>query len=533
MRCTSTGILFVCISIVLADNAQTVLHVNESTILVDPLDVGMNTGSLPEVLNATESFSPCCVILDAALPGKIHFPESSPYAAQQASYYSAEQTELKPSCRVTPSSSNDVSRIVQIATENQCQFAVKSGGHMNWGGSSNVGPVGFTVDLQNLNEVSVLNDKGIVSFGLRTLALADSSWADYLVWDSDQSCAALAVGNALAAVRNLPQKLALEIFCLPGKWSEHTEDVCCNYVVVLADGAISDVNETSLPELYWALKYGSTNFGIVTRFDMTTYHLGVMWGGSLYFNISRALPLLESLVDLVPKLAEDPRGVSAVSLAWSPAMQDYAIWAPVIYRDPVEFPPLFSSLREVEPLMSTVRLTNLVDITDEYQGAAPSGVRAQWFSLTLKPDAQTMLDIFTKGAEIFDPCRQRAGLTWAATFQPINAGLVAVGSRHSGNPTGLSAEDGDLILYLGLVFWNDAEDDGVLKSKVQEHLTWACQTASQRGLLNRFIYLNYALGTQDVMDSVGNENLERMKRIKMRYDPQNLFGKYWVGGFKL
>ncbi|KAJ6561273.1 hypothetical protein B0H10DRAFT_2240075 [Mycena sp. CBHHK59/15] len=125
------------------------------------------------------------------------------------------------------------------------------------------------------------------------------------------------------------------------------------------------------------------------------------------------------------------------------------------------------------------------------------------------------------------------GLTWAATFQPINAGLVAAGSRHGGNPTGLSAEGGDLILYFGLVFWNDAEDDAVLKSKVQEHLTWARQTASQRGLLNRFIYMNYALGTQDVMASVGNENLERIKRIKMRYDPQNLFGKYWVGGFKL
>ncbi|KAJ6605430.1 hypothetical protein DFH09DRAFT_897470 [Mycena vulgaris] len=87
--------------------------------------------------------------------------------------------------------------------------------------------------------------------------------------------------------------------------------------------------------------------------------------------------------------------------------------------------------------MSTVRLTTLVGIPDEYQATAPSGIRAQWFTLTLKPDTQMMLDIFNKGAEIFDTHRARARLTWAAAFQPINTGLVAAGSHSGGNSTGL------------------------------------------------------------------------------------------------
>ncbi|KAJ6514043.1 hypothetical protein DFH09DRAFT_1333189 [Mycena vulgaris] len=170
---------------------------------------------------------------------------------------------------------------------------------------------------------------------------------------------------------------------------------------------------------------------------MLTYPLDFMWGGSLYLPIAQVLPVFEALVELGPKLREDTKGVSAVSLAWSPAMQSYAIWSPVIYRDPVVFSPLFSALKKVQPPMSTVRRTTLVGIPDEYQATAPSGIRAQWLTLTLKPDVQMMLDIFNKGAEIFDPHRARASFTWAATFQPINAGFVADGSHNGGNSTGL------------------------------------------------------------------------------------------------
>ncbi|KAJ7229968.1 hypothetical protein GGX14DRAFT_553471 [Mycena pura] len=45
------------------------------------------------------------------------------------------------------------------------------------------------------------------------------------------------------------------------------------YEVVLADGTIVVATTHSHPDLYWAIKYGSTNFGIVTRFDMTTFPL--------------------------------------------------------------------------------------------------------------------------------------------------------------------------------------------------------------------------------------------------------------------
>ncbi|KAE9393030.1 FAD-binding domain-containing protein, partial [Gymnopus androsaceus JB14] len=83
-------------------------------------------------------------------------------------------------------------------------------------------------------------------------------------------------------------------------------DSIVNYEVVLGNGSIVNANLEQHADLYWALKLGSTNFGVVTRFDMTTFPQGAVWGGSQFFAIRDAPILLEHLVTFTKKLAEDP-----------------------------------------------------------------------------------------------------------------------------------------------------------------------------------------------------------------------------------
>jgi FAD/FMN-containing dehydrogenase len=220
-----------------------------------------------------------------------------------------------------------------------------------------------------------------------------------------------------------------------------------NYQIVLADGTINDVNEKSLPDLYWALKYGSTNFGIVTRFDMTTFPLSDVWGGTLVFDISKGPALLQSHVDFTAKSALDPMGLNVIGLAWEPVQQTYIVWSPNIYLSPVPFPPLYSDMQALVPeaLLNTMRVTDLMSIIEEFQAMAPGTGRVQWFTLTLKADAAVLWDIHRKGVEIFEPYLNRAGFSWAAVFQPMNHGFAAAGEKNGGNPSGISPEDGDLI----------------------------------------------------------------------------------------
>jgi hypothetical protein len=54
-------------------------------------------------------------------------PGESEYDIQNEDYFNVEQTDLHPDCRVAPLEPEEVSTILQIATQHDCQFAVKSG----------------------------------------------------------------------------------------------------------------------------------------------------------------------------------------------------------------------------------------------------------------------------------------------------------------------------------------------------------------------------------------------------------------------
>lgn len=170
-----------------------------------------------------------------------------------------------------------------------------------------------------------------------------------------------------------------------------------------------------------------------------------MWGGSLFYPISFARPLFDALIEFTAKLAEDPKGLFALETMWDPNTQDYIIWSPSIYLEPTPFPPLFSPIESFTPISSTMRISDVAGITDEIQALFPGGVREPWFTLTLKADSQILWDIHNKHTEIFASHHHRSGFSSCFMAQPMNAGLMAAGSRNGGNPFGITEADGDLI----------------------------------------------------------------------------------------
>ncbi|KAJ6598668.1 hypothetical protein B0H10DRAFT_1924182 [Mycena sp. CBHHK59/15] len=472
---------------------------NGSTFIGKQAYVGI---SLNPLFPATASS--CCSIISSKLPGAVFYPFSEEYQQQENTYYSSEQAELQPSCRISPATADEVSLIVKIASECGCEFAVRSGGHMHWKGASNIDDLGFTMDLQKLNSISLSRDQSIVSVG------PGCTWK--MVYDALDPYHLVALGGRASSV-------GVGGFLMG-------DCPCRRYNLYRVPH--------SHPELYWAIKYGSTNFGIVTRFELLTYPLSEqVWGGALFYDISLAYPLMGTLVNFTAKLAEDPKGMSAFGIGWNPVAHDYVVCSVNIYLAPVEFPPLFSDLAVFTPISSTLRLTDLVGITDEIFGLLPGGIRVTWWTLTLKADAQILWDLHVYGAEIFRPYQDRSGFNFALNTQPVNVGIVEAGLRNGGNPFGMSQSNGDLILVLATLSWSDPEDDTILKAKFQQYSEWAETETRTRGFLTPFLYMNYASGDRDVMGSIGEDNLRRMREIRSFYDPHDIFRKYWKGGFKL
>ncbi|KAJ7227653.1 hypothetical protein C8J57DRAFT_1388729 [Mycena rebaudengoi] len=469
----------------------------------------------------------CCAafLLTPSLVSKTFMPSSSSYTAQEATYYNSENIDLKPACRISPTSAADVSLIVKIATTSACKFAVRSRGHMNWAGSSNIGPTGFTIDMQKLNQITLAANKSMVSLG------PGSSWGD--VYGKLDPLGVTALGGRTSSVGVGGLLMGGGISFLSAEQGFASDNVL-NYEVVLADGSIVNASPYSHLDLYVALKYGSTNYGIVTRFDVTAFPLGQVWGGSLFFNKTDGFALLETLKDFSNQLAKDPKGLSAVSFAYSKDAKDYIIWSCNVYLKPVAFPaPLFTQISKFTPFASTMRFTTQQSVTDEVEDLFGSGARARWFTLSLKIDSQIMFDIYTKGAAMFKPLEGKPGFTAAFTIQPMSKTMVAAGSRNSGNLMGMSTANGNLLLLLAALFWTDPADDKLFSDTFNSFTVWAQAEATKRGFMTNYLYMNYALGSQKVLDSVGSTNKAKMVKAQKAYDPNNLFGKYWVGGYKL
>ena len=81
--------------------------------------------------------------------------------------------------------------------------------------------------------------------------------------------------------------------------------------------------------------------------------------------------------------------------------------------------------------------------------------------------------------------------------------------------------------------WGDTKDDDQVLSIMDGIIAKSRELAKSRGLLNRYLYENYAYITQDVISSYGPENKARLIEISHEYDPDQVFQLLQPGYFKL
>jgi FAD/FMN-containing dehydrogenase len=112
--------------------------------------------------------------LSKELEGKIAQPHSDAYEASLRSYFTVQETELRPAFIIFPTSAYDVSRILKslaaydAGTGARTKVAVRGGGHSPFAGSANVND-GITIDLRSINTVEVNEMIGIASIGGGTI----------------------------------------------------------------------------------------------------------------------------------------------------------------------------------------------------------------------------------------------------------------------------------------------------------------------------------------------------------------------------
>lgn len=133
------------------------------------------------------------------------------------------------------------------------------------------------------------------------------------------------------------------------------------------------MNVNTNPDLYWALRGGGNNFGIVTRLDLETFPQGQMLGGVNSYPITANASLFAAYQQFVADQPSDPD--AALILAFAFFQGTWLVNNNYEYAKPVRNPPIFQDFFAIPTLASTERITNLTDLTAELTAYNPSGYR--------------------------------------------------------------------------------------------------------------------------------------------------------------
>ncbi|KAB5575414.1 hypothetical protein GE09DRAFT_1215197 [Coniochaeta sp. 2T2.1] len=453
----------------------------------------------------------CCKTIQLKLPSIVHFPDSEEYQERHTTYYSLQQQELFPACTVKPTSAKDVSFALQIAEAGQCRFAVASGGHMAWKGSSNI-QNGFVFDFRGLDGIEISSTAQTAKLG------TGSTWARVY-----KTLAPFDVTVAGARINNVGG------FAFKSQVLGFGADSVYNYEVVLSNGSIIDANKGSHSDLFWALKLAGTNYGIVTRFDMHTYPSPAIWGFLALYPVTEQ-SVLEVFADYETYSHDNNNpNVFQSAVFVKTAAQD-ALMSVMVNTDGMAIDPP----TKVQPLQTAEEIGSTHDVVnDVIAGALNDSARAAWYTLTTKVNTQFILDIYKKAGEVFQPIMDRDGLSIAVSAQAFQKSFIDA-TRGSPVFNSMNGPGEDLTLTLLMITWTNRADDEAMKEATNKLGRLAEDEAHKRGILTAFLYPNYANGEQDIYGrSVTPGDLAKLQQIRNVYDPKGTFQQLWKGGYKI
>ena len=224
--------------------------------------------------------------LQKSIKGMVVLPSSPTYAEERRVWSPA--FDRKPALIVKATSTKDVQAAVQFARAHDILTAVRCGGH-SYAGFSVVDD-GMVIDLKLLNDVTVDPKK-------KTAHVAGGA----LLGNLDRATAAHKLATTAGVVSHTGVG-GLATGGGQGRLGRKFGLTCDNNLgveMVLADGSIVRANAKENPDLYWAVRGGGGNFGIVTDFEFQLHEYdGIITSLSYAFPSAKAKDLMKVYADL-------------------------------------------------------------------------------------------------------------------------------------------------------------------------------------------------------------------------------------------
>ncbi|KAL8859642.1 MAG: hypothetical protein Q9178_003756 [Gyalolechia marmorata] len=424
-----------------------------------------------------------------------------------------------PTCLVIPESAQDVSKALKIIKFFKSKFAVRSGGHSPNPGFSNINNPGILIDLQKLNQIEVSADKKVARLG------PGGRWGDVIAALDPYDLSV--IGGRIPQVGVGGLILGGGFFHFSGEYGLAGDNVK-EFEIVLSDGAITTANADRNVDLFWALKGGGANFGIVTRFDLYTIPVKNIWFQVTIYTPDQVPAILEAFAQWQNQGASDVKSTVALIVGLE------ATTVGLIYSAPADKPEAFDPFYSIPPAVVAVApgnntvlgLTNILGTTfsnipqrHDYRGASS------------KIDVQLYKDVYAFWREQAVAVHEATGANMTFTLQPVPVNLVDQGNAKGGNPLGIPRINHQW--WTTLVDWENAEDDEQVRAvPIATSEKWK-ELGEQRGSYIPFLFMNDGSRDQSPLSLYGAENLARLKEVSRKYDPSQVFQTLQGDGFLL
>jgi FAD/FMN-containing dehydrogenase len=280
--------------------------------------------------------------------------------------------------------------------------------------------------------------------------------------------------------------------------------------VVTAAGEVLQASANENPDLFWALRGGGGNFGVVTSFEYSLHPVGPMvTGGVVAFPIERAAEVLKFYREFTSNLPDELTAFAGLLHAPDGSGTRIAAILSCHCGTPEQAEADYKPLRSfATPVMDALGPIPYSALNSMLDAGFPKGARNYWkssFVADLSDEAiRTMTEQF---AEVRSPM---SGLLLehfhgAVSRVPVEA--TAYGLRTTG------------FNFLAAAQWLENSDDA-------PNIAWARQAfQAMEPFLGRGGYVNYMGGdeTEDRVVEAFGPNYKRLREVKRRYDPENLF----------
>jgi FAD/FMN-containing dehydrogenase len=431
--------------------------------------------------------------LKSQLHGDLITPESTGYNSARQIWNG--MIDKRPAAIARCSGVADVVATVRFAAESNMLLAIRGGGHNVAGLATCDG--GIVIDLSRMKGAHVDPVRRTVR------AQAGMSWGDF---DRETQLFGLATtGGQVSTTGISGLTLGGGIGWLMGRCGLACDNVL-SFQIVTADGSVRTASADEHPDLYWALRGGGGNFGVVVSLEYRLYPITTVLSGMLVHPLDRANAVIRFYRDFVAT-APDELTVYAAALTTPDGFEALGLVPCYCGDNLAEGERLLRPLRDFgPPVADMVGPMPYLALQQMLDPACPYGIQSYWKSNFLRDLSDDAIDTFVSHV------RSRTSPRTIAVIEHYHGQAQRVPPDETAIP--LREYKFNLVL---LSMWETGDP--------APHIAWTREfyTAMQAFSAGS-VYVN-TLSADDssrVHEAYG-QTYERLAEIKAKYDPSNLF----------